>query len=431
MPPPRLGREAVALALVGVCLAASALWAVVLERSGIDLRLFAAPFFGDWWPRLRIGVVVPVAIAGTVLVAGPRLARTLGWTSLLLVVWATTAVWSVGLASSTGWGGLTRTLRSRYDYAAALPEVRRMGVAGFVRTYVARVAEQPTHVKSHPPAMVVLLRSLELLGLRGHGWAALALIGLTATVPCAIALVVRGLLGPAMARPLLPFLVCGPWTLLVATVGDGVFTALSAWAAALLVLAVAARSAWRGSAVALGAGLLMGLGAYASYGLVPLLIAVTVAILAPARRTRLVVPILVGTTAVVVAWTVAGFDWLQGFGAARAAYHAGVAAHRPYEYFLLANLVVFAVMLGPAVVAALCRRLDVGVVAIVAAAIAALAVADLSGLSKGEVERIWMPFLPFVTIAATRLARRPRAAAWLAAQAGTAIVLQSVLDWPW
>jgi hypothetical protein len=88
-------------------------------------------------------------------------------------------------------------------------------------------------------------------------------------------------------------------------------------------------------------------------------------------------------------------------------------------------------MLGPAVVAALCRRLDAGVVAIVAAAIAALAVADVSGLSKGEVERIWMPFLPFVTIAATRLARRPRAAAWLAAQAGTAIVLQSVLDWPW
>jgi hypothetical protein len=132
-----------------------------------------------------------------------------------------------------------------------------------------------------------------------------------------------------------------------------------------------------------------------------------------------------------VAWTAAGFDWLRGLQGTRAAYHAGAAAHRPYLYFVVANLVVFAVMLGPAVVAALCRRLDAGVVPIVAASLAAVAVADLSGLSKGEVERIWLPFVPFVTIAATRLARRPGAAGWLAAQTGTALVLQMSLDWPW
>jgi hypothetical protein len=88
-------------------------------------------------------------------------------------------------------------------------------------------------------------------------------------------------------------------------------------------------------------------------------------------------------------------------------------------------------MLGPAVIAGLCRRLDPSVATIVAASLAAVAVADLSGLSKGEVERIWLPFVPFVTIAATRLARRPGAPRWLAAQAGTAVVLQLVIDWPW
>jgi len=429
MPPPRR-REVVALAVVGLGLVVGASWAVALERSGTDLRLFAAPFFADWWPRLRVGVLLPLVVGVAVVVAGPRLARTLGWRTLLLLVWAMTAVWSVALSGGTGWGGLTRTLRSRYDYAAALPEVRRLGLGGFVRTYVARIVDQPTHVKSHPPGMVVLLRGLEVAGLRGPAWAALVIIAVAATVPCAIALVVRGLAGPAVARPLLPFLVCGPWTLLVATVGDGVFAALAAWAAALLVLAVAA-PVRQGVAVAFAAGLAMGLGVYASYGLVPLLVALVAAILVPTRQGRLVVPVLVGVAVVVVAWSAVGFDWLEGFGAARSAYHAGVASHRPYGYFLLANLVVFVVMLGPAVVAALCRRLDTGVVAIVAAALAAVAVADLSGLSKGEVERIWLPFVPFVTIAATRLARRPSGAGWLAAQMGTALVLQTVLDWPW
>jgi hypothetical protein len=60
----------------------------------------------------------------------------------------------------------------------------------------------------------------------------------------------------------------------------------------------------------------------------------------------------------------------------------------------------------------------------------ALAVADLSGLSKAEVERIWLPFLPWVLLATAAL---PRAGArrWLAAQATLAVVLQLTMAWPW
>jgi hypothetical protein len=431
MPPSLRHRELVVLVLVALSLVGTALWASALGRSGTDLRLFAAPFFGDWRPRVAPGLLVPAVVGGVVVIAGPRLARTLRWGSLMAVVWVTTAVWSVALSSATGWGGLTRTLRSRYDYAAALPEVRRLGLDTFVQTYTARLADHPTHLKSHPPGMVVLLRGLELVGLGGNGWTALVMIAVAATVPCAIALVVRGLVGPAVARPLLPFLVIGPWTLLVATVADSVFAALAAWAAALLVLAVRARTPRAASTAAVGAGLVIGLGLYASYGLLPLVGALSLALLLPARRPHLLVAVAVGVVSVGVAWTAAGFDWLRGLQGTRAAYHAGAAAHRPYLYFVVANLVVFAVMLGPAVVAALCRRLDAGVVPIVAASLAAVAVADLSGLSKGEVERIWLPFVPFVTIAATRLARRPGAAGWLAAQTGTALVLQMSLDWPW
>jgi hypothetical protein len=206
---------------------------------------------------------------------------------------------------------------------------------------------------------------------------------------------------------------------------------VAAWAAALLVLAVNARSSRLAWKVAVGSGSVIGLGLYASYGLVPLVAALCLAILVPAGRLRLFVPVAAGVLATGLVWTAAGFDWLEGFDGARAAYHAGVASHRPYVYFLVANLVVFSVMLGPAVLASLCRRLDPGVAAIVAASLAAVAIADLSGFSKGEVERIWLPFVPFVTIAATRIARRPGAAGWLAGQAGMAVVLQLVIDWPW
>ena len=61
----------------------------------------------------------------------------------------------------------------------------------------------------------------------------------------------------------------------------------------------------------------------------------------------------------------------------------------------------------------------------------AVAIADLSGLSKGEVERIWLPFVPFATLVVVRLASSRRAASWIAAQAAVAIALQTLLVWPW
>jgi hypothetical protein len=69
---------------------------------------------------------------------------------------------------------------------------------------------------------------------------------------------------------------------------------------------------------------------------------------------------------------------------------------------------------------------------LVLAAMGAAALADLSGLSKGEVERIWLPFVLVASLAVTRLPRPTgRAVPWLAAQAATTIALQSALTWPW
>ena len=423
--------ELVGVGVLAVALLVVILWAAVLRERGDDLRVFSAPFFGLWRYRLRVGFAAPIALGALVIAYGRAVAERLGWRTALLASWAATAVWSISLSAATGWSGLTRSLRSPYDYAPVLPVLHRLGAGSFIRNYVADLGRYPTHVKSHPPGMVLTLRILELVGLRGTGWAATALIALAASTTAAVALVVARLADRTCARGLLPFLVCSPWTLLVATSADGLYAATVAWSVALLAVAATTAPSPRASAVAVGAGLLVGCSLYFSYGLVPLAAALVLAVLTRTARWRLAVPVITGVIAVASAWSLAGFDWLAGLSAARGFYAEGVARSRPYSYFLVANLVVFGVMVGPATVAALSRRLEPRVAGLVAAAIAAVAIADVSGLSKGEVERIWLPFVPFVMVALVGLGRRPGARSWIAAQAATAVALQLLIVWPW
>jgi hypothetical protein len=53
-------------------------------------------------------------------------------------------------------------------------------------------------------------------------------------------------------------------------------------------------------------------------------------------------------------------------------------------------------------------------------------VADLSQLARGEVERIWLPFVPWLALAAPGDRR-----GWLAVQVAVALALQSLLVSPW
>ena len=94
-----------------------------------------------------------------------------------------------------------------------------------------------------------------------------------------------------------------------------------------------------------------------------------------------------------------GFSWFAGLAATRHEYLVGVASRRPYRYFLFADLAAFALALGPAAVVAIARLRDRRVWLLVGAALGAIAVADLSGMSKAEVERIWLPFVPWALLA--------------------------------
>jgi methylthioxylose transferase len=129
-----------------------------------------------------------------------------------------------------------------------------------------------------------------------------------------------------------------------------------------------------------------------------------------------------------------GFWWIDGLGATREAYAQSLARVRPYPYFLMANIAAVAIVVGPAVWVGLSRLRDRRMMVMAAGALIAIAIADLSGLSKAEVERIWLPFLPWVVVVAaaafSRSSDRGRRA-WLAGQAAWALAVQWLVLAPW
>jgi hypothetical protein len=302
----------------------------------------------------------------------------------------------------------------------------------FLRTFTDRLPTYNIHTQGHPPGMVVLLWAMDRAGLGGTGPnLALVLAGGAASVAAALT-AVRDVAGETAARSGAPFLVIAPAAIWWSS-GDAFFAGVSAWAVALLVLATG-RDRHRGRRLALAGGALFGITALLSYGLV-LLALIPIVVARARRRSDVLLAAGLAATVVLAVAHAAGFSWLEGLGATRVQYWAGVASRRPYDYFLLGNLAAFALALGPVGAVGLARLRDRRVWLLVGAAVAALILADVSGMSKGEVERIWLPFVPWVLLAsvalATRGARDLGARSWLLAQAAVAIGVQVAVRSPW
>jgi hypothetical protein len=186
-----------------------------------------------------------------------------------------------------------------------------------------------------------------------------------------------------------------------------------------------------------------------SYGLalVALLIG---AVLLHRRRPVLAWPVAVGLAAVVGVFAALGFRWWAAYPVLHERYWAGLASARPAWYWLLGNLAALALCLGPAVWAGLgvaARRATSepiplwrgglawsgwgrpGAALVVAASLCVLA-AELSLMSKAEVERIWLPFVPWLVLATGWL---PAATdrRLLAVQAATGLLLAHLVWSPW
>jgi methylthioxylose transferase len=416
-----------------------AAWAIVivvahvllerLQAAGANIRIQAAPLVGTFELRVSTRLLAAVAVGALVVLAGPRVAECVGWRSLLVASAAIGALWAVSLALVDGGQGLTRPLEARTEY---LVDVASVGSPGaFLSTFVDRIGDYSIHVQGHPPGMLLLLSALDRIGLGGSGWAAaLCIAGGAAALP-AVLVAVREVADEQVARRAAPFLVLTPAAIWIATSADALFMGVSAWAVALVVLATGRRGR-RSDAYAFAGGLLFGATAFLSYGLV-LLAAVPAIVAFRRRRFRPLVLAAVAAAPVFLVFLAGGFWWAAGLLATGERYFAGVGSRRPYLDFLVANAASLAIALGPAVAVALVRLRDRRLWLLVGGALAVVGAAMISGMSKGEVERIWLPFGIWLLPAGAALAaRRHRAAAgWLGVQATTAIVVASVVKTSW
>ena len=94
-----------------------------------------------------------------------------------------------------------------------------------------------------------------------------------------------------------------------------------------------------------------------------------------------------------------GWDPVGTLEATEQVYRFGIAAERPYWFWLFGSPTAFLLMLGLPVAWLALRALVRGDDAAIAI-FAVLAIAAVAGFTKAEVERIWLCFAPLVCLAA-------------------------------
>lgn len=427
---------------LAVVLAATALVALAavegrrLLAAGVEIFLAFPPLLAEWMPHTGAGTVPAVVTAGAVVLAGPALAARLRWRALLLVSWAAAVVWTASLALVDGYtDGWVARLTSREEYLYDVPRVADIGV--MLHTFADHILTDQavhwtTHVGAHPPGVFLLFVWLDRLGLGGGGFAGLFCILVGASAVAAVAVTLRALGDEQSARVVLPFSVLLPGAVWVGVSADGMFAGALAWGVALLAIGATATGA-RADLAALTGGILLGYTLFLSYGLV-LGAVPALAVVALTRRARPVLVAAAGVGAVVLAFGVTGFWWWTGFERVQVIYAASIAETRPYAYFVWANLAALVFVIGPAAVVGLRRLIAeprcMPVQVLATAGLAAVLVADLSGLSKGEVERIWLPFAVWIVVA-TALLPAGRRRGWLTAQAVLALLVNHLLLTVW
>lgn len=409
-----------------------------------DLIVGWPPLLGRWGPHLGPGTPAAVLVAVAIVAYGPAVAARLPWRALLPAAWGASLAWIWSLALIDGWRtGVAGRLTTRHEYLTVIG--RWHDIPATLRDFTGHILihspdNWPAHVAGHPPAATLTFVLLDRIGLGGGGWAGVWCITVGASGCVAVLMTVRALAGERLARRAAPFLVLAPAAVWLGTSADAYFAAVAAWAVALLALAVTRRSAgW-----AAGSGLLFGLTCYLSYGLTLFAVVAAAVLLLGRRGVRerpvLFLPLLAGAAVVPVAFTAMGFDWWEAYRLLVTRYYEGAAGVRPYGYWVWANLACTVLITGAATAAGLrrtgavlVRRGDSGaqelrLAFLVAAGLLALLVADLSGMSKAETERIWLPFALWLLPSCAFLSH-PRA--WLAAQAVLALLLNHLVATGW
>ena len=433
---PRLGLG------VAVVLVVAAIAAPPLLHWNVWVATFP-PLLADLRPHVGPGTIPSVVVAGVTIAFAHRAAVRSRWWLLLLLTFAVGLAWILSLATVDGLHGISRVFDNPAEYLDAARSVT--DIDDMLRGFVARIpATAPDHwpvsVAGHPPAAFLFFVLLVRLGL-GSGLAAgLVVVVIAATTPAAVLITVRRLGSEQVGRRVAPFLAVGPAAIWLGVTADAMFAAVAAWGLCCLAVAATSRRRAVRLTVAVVAGLLLGICVFLSYGLL-LLGVLALAVLLIARSWRLLPVVLAGAGAVALTFAALGFAWWEAYPVLVARYWAGIAVRRPGLYWVWADLAVLAFVLGPAgsaAVGAVLARIravrrpgpgDVPVLLALAAVVIIVA-ADLSGLSRSEVERIWLPFVPWLLLGTAVLPPRWRRGG-LAANVVTGLVIEHLLHTAW
>ncbi len=421
-------RDAVCWLLV---VAAGLLVTAVAVGAAAKVGVTGAPFTGEYRFKVEVGTLLAPLVAVLVL-AGVRtgLADRLSWRGVLVTAYVANALWAVSLALVDGGNGLAGPVSGLEEYAADIAAVDA-GPVRFVETFVDRAEEYSVATRTHPPAPTVLLWVL-----RSAGVVRPLTLGLVLTllgclaVPCA-AIAVRSVLGERAARRLLPALVLAPYAVWVAVSMDGVVAALTA---AFVAAGVVASEPGRRPHWPIAAGALLGLATLFSYsagwlGVIPLLVCYQ------RRRGTTIALLGLGALIPIGIARVMGFVWPDGLTAAQEDWSLRIGPHRSWLLWAFLDLVLLVIACGPLIVTAARRLSRTPAWPFVIGALLGVGFAVGSGLSRGEVERSWLPFFPWllVPVVAPRggddgVAPSPLL---LAVGAAAAIVIESVLRSAW
>ncbi len=397
-----------------------------------------APLAGYVEARVGTGTPVAVALAGLGVWRGFALAARLPWRWLLLTTYGVTAAWTLALAFVDGRSGLTHEILNPHEY---LPTARGIhDVPALLRGFVDRIpvgapGSWETHVAGHPPGALLLFVALVSVGLGGAVASALVITLVGCTTPVAVLVTLRTLGAEDVARRVAPYVVLAPAAIWVAVSADAVFAAVAAWgiaAVAVSVRSAGAASRWWWGVIG---GLLLGCCLLLSYGLV-LLAPLVIAVLVAGRSWRPLPAVACGTVVPVAVFAALGFRLWQAYPVLDDRYWAGIAAGRPASYWFWGDLAALAISAGPALGAAIGSLVAAGrrsprvVRLLVGASALAILLADASRMSKAEVERIWLPFVPWLLLATACLPARWRRP-MLGVQVVVALLVQHLVITNW
>jgi hypothetical protein len=401
------------------------------------------PLHATWDPRVGVGTAPALVIAGLAAWQAVPVAARLGWGRLLVVAYGAGLAWMFSLAYVDGKAGVGTILGTRYEYLNTARATTDLHHA--LETYISRIPlgsanPWPVHLAGHPPGALTFFVALDRIGLGSNFVAGVVVTVIAASTALAVLTTLRVLGSEDHARRAAPFLVFGPAAIWQCVSADAMFAAVAAWGLATLAIAATRRDVVAMLGWSVCSGLLLGYCVMLSYGL-PLLVVLALAILLVARSWRPLVPVALAAAAVVLIYAGFGFSWWDAYPVLRHRYFAGIAHYRPTSYWVWGDLAVLAFSAGPMVGAGLAQagsqwRARITdpqyrvVLMLSAAATLTIVLADASLMSKAEVERIWLPFVPWLLVACSLLPQSWRKRG-LILQIVVALAVQHLLTTGW